>query len=129
VILAGGQSLEQLEYQKRFIEISNHYKLNYSEQSAFVGLFLSLLNDKDWQADIAHVRAVIEKDPASFYLHVMSRIQGANPSSKVTIAPELSELIFDAEIAAGKATRSDGKVVPVSFRQTPKGWTLALSEN
>ncbi|HET8932112.1 MAG TPA: hypothetical protein VFN67_01670 [Polyangiales bacterium] len=129
VMLAGGQSPEQMEYQKRFIELCNHYTLNYGEQSAFVGLFLSLLNDKDWQADIPDVRAVVEKDPASFYADVMRRIQSVSSSATVTIAPHLSDLTFDAEIAMAKATRSDGRVIPVSFRQTAQGWMLALLDD
>lgn len=128
VIAAGGQSSRQADYAARFSELCQRYGLDYSDQSAFVGLFLSLLNDDDWKSDIPNVRRLAEKDPASFYAQTMRRLHSVQPSAAVKISPILNGLSFGADVATANANRSDGQSVVVAFKQTPRGWILTFSD-
>jgi hypothetical protein len=127
VIAAGGQSPKQAEYAAEFAEVCQHYGIDYSNSSAFVGLFLSLLHDENWSASIPNVRSIAAKDPASFYTNVMGRLHSVQPAAMPTLSLELSELAFGAEAATAKAVRSDQKSVSVAFSQTPHGWRLAAT--
>lgn len=124
VLMAGAQGPKQAEYASRFSEVCTHYGLDYSEPSAFVGLFLSLLHDDDWTAPIANVRRIAEQDPASFYANVMRRVHEVQPTATLTLSSELRDMSFGAEVATANVSRSDGRSVKVAFRQAAHGWVL-----